>query len=300
MHLAIAIFALFTTAIIIPVNGLGIETNNNNNNIQDDVSGGTFPTRTASTAAAADSHQQATKPLRRRTLKASSSTKLTDYFYDAIKDYKENGSCDINICGATFDKDIKLTKDYVCDNGVSGPTLINGAKLDCDGYSITGGGRGLVGGGGIGVTLVGDYTQVMNCDISNFNLGIYTSSSAAIGEQMKIHNVKVHQNIVGISHQSPTTSSFGGLILKKVVAVNNDQIGLDILSDVAVVEDIFACNNNVANGGYQDVNWSLSLAFNGQDKGNIICGKSNNGGEANNCEFPSNINKSYCDHVCSS
>lgn len=77
------------------------------------------------------------------------------------------------VCGEVLGESVTLTQNLSC----SGDGLVAGADnivLDCDGYSITGSG------GGNGVTLSGRTgVTVKNCDVSNFDIGVYLSSSSS-------------------------------------------------------------------------------------------------------------------------
>ena len=58
-------------------------------------------------------------------------------WYDlGIVDYKQNAdACATNLCGQTFDHDVKLSQSYTCIDS-NGPTMTNGAKLNCNGYIL--------------------------------------------------------------------------------------------------------------------------------------------------------------------
>ena len=85
------------------------------------------------------------------------------------------------ICGQTLSKNYKLTQDYDCTGYVSGPTVTNGATLNCDGFTISGA-------TGFGIILQDDESTVKNCIVDTITgsegIGIYMKSSGT-----KLQNV---------------------------------------------------------------------------------------------------------------
>ena len=182
---------------------------------------------------------------------------------------------------------LKLTQDVYCNNTAidDGPTLINGAILDCDGHSITGGGSVF---DGTGVTVDGSSGSVVrNCVITNFENGIEVINNS---NDVVIRNVHVHSNK---KYGIQVDSSERIIVRKSVITNNNLGLFFFFVNTIHKLVDLLVCENQSV-----DIESTLSTTTIEYYDG-IFCNECNGNGGSINVLFNDMASDiSSCDTQC--
>ena len=222
------------------------------------------------------------------------SSRELSLYEKAIQGYCSTSYSDY-ICGLSENNEnlvvdggiLKLTQDVCCNNTAidDGPTLMNGAILDCDGHTITGGGSVF---DGTGVTVDGSSGSVVrNCVITNFENGIQVINNS---NDVVIRNVHVHSNK---KYGIQVDSSERIIVRKSVITNNNLGLFFFFVNTIHKLVDLLVCENQSV-----DIESTLSTTTIEYYDG-IFCNKCNgNGGSINVLFNDMASNISSCDTQC--
>ena len=163
-------------------------------------------------------------------------------------DKKGKGGCTVlaasQLCGVTFDgadtPEIVLGENIDCGES-SGPTLTNGAELNCNGNTISGSS------GFEGVTTPSSNTvgvTIKNCKISGFDICIDLIEESDIDLLTKIENVQITDcDFEGLSVVQAGSGDHK-VELKKFTAVGNGSGITQSAGQFSKMEDVTLCSNS--------------------------------------------------------